>query len=350
MIMSVKIPPIKGGIFLSIFWDEFATTNKYSGIGVYSEKLSESLKCLDIIPNRISENRLMSSKFSHFLKINYNSLGLNPCIFHGLANFNTPILNKNVKTVITIHDIIPLLARNDVSLSSRVQLSILLKFVLPCVDQIICVSDWTRDSLIEYFPSYDLSEKIQVIPNGFLTFEPLPRESNSKVNVLFISRYEGYKNFDLLRSIIENSNQDKVHFNVVTDDKGLEYLSDLSNKNCSVYKRVDDKTLKSLYKQCSLLLHTSSYEGFCLPAMEAIRYARPVLYLKGSAIDTTVGEDGVGLCSKSNIDLWNDKILELGSDAYYNRFKENVSSNIELRPSWLDNAKRVKEIYNKLIG
>ena len=79
-------------------------------------------------------------------------------------------------------------------------------------------------------------------------------------------------------------------------------------------------------------------KGFVCLQWKRLRYARPVLYLKGSAIDQTVGQDGFGMESKSNIDLWNDKILELGSDAYYNRFKENVSSNIELRPSWQNNA------------
>ena len=54
-------------------------------------------------------------------------------------------------------------------------------------------------------------------------------------------------------------------------------------------------------------------------AMESIRHGRPVLYLKGSAIDQTVGQDGFGMYSY-NIEMWNDKILELASEAYYNEF------------------------------
>ena len=68
MIMSVKIPPIKEVFFLSIFWDEFATTNKYSGIGVYSSQLFEGLVSEGLTPTMESENRLMSSKLSHFYK------------------------------------------------------------------------------------------------------------------------------------------------------------------------------------------------------------------------------------------------------------------------------------------
>ena len=335
---------------MAIFWDSFATTNKYSGIGVYSSKLLDGLEKQGVKPSMEATNSLLSSKISHFLYLNYKSFDYKNDIFHGLANFNVPIANPNIKSVLTIHDIIPLIARGQVSKSSNLQLNYLLKLVLPRVKEIICVSSWTKNCLDEYFSNYNLHLKTTVIPNGFSKFEPLNKEESSKISVLFVSRFEEYKNFSLLKKIIESSNPDKVHFDIVTDITGMDFLKSVNSSNYSPYHQVDDSTLKSLYKKSSLLIHTSSYEGFCLPAMEAIKYARPVLYLKGSAIDQTVGQDGFGMDSITNIEMWNDKILELAGEAYYNEFISNVSSHIDSRPSWQNNAHMVKDIYSKLGG
>ena len=165
----------------------------------------------------------------------------------------------------TIHDIIPLIAKGEVSRSSNLQLKYLLKLVLPRVNEIICVSPWTKDCLESYFPNYDLSSKTTVIPNGFSSFEPLAKCNDSKIHVLFVSRFEEYKNFSLLKKIIAASDPDKLHFDIVTDTKGIKFIDSLTSSNYSLYHQVDDSKLKSLYKKSSLLLHTSSYEGFCLP-------------------------------------------------------------------------------------
>ena len=79
--------------------------------------------------------------------------------FHGLANFNVPIAKQILRTVLTIHDIIPLIAKGEVSRSSNLQLSILLKLVFPSRTKLLCVSSWTKDSFDSYFPNYDLSSK-----------------------------------------------------------------------------------------------------------------------------------------------------------------------------------------------
>ena len=85
-----------------------------------------------------------------------------------------------------------------------------------------------KSCLESYFPNYDLIIKDEVIPNGFSRFEPLAKCNDSKIHVLFVSRFEEYKNFSLLKKIIAASDPDKLHFDIVTDTKGIEFINPLT--------------------------------------------------------------------------------------------------------------------------
>ena len=335
---------------MSIYWDSFATTNSYSGIGVYANELRNSLSQLDISPKMIDTSWGASNKVFQFAKLNCFRNFKDPSIVHGLANFNACILPSNCRSVVTIHDIIPLIAPKDVSTASFLQLKFLLKLILPRVDKIIAVSEWSKDSLLEYFPNYQLSEKIHVIPNGFNRINISRKPDFEIPSILLVSRFENYKGFDRLQSIIESSRSLNLKFNIVTDPVGASFLNKSEFENITIHTEISNQKLESLYEQSSLLLSLSKYEGFCLPAMEALTRGKPVLFLKGSAIDETIGKDGVGLESSNSTADWIDKILELTTEEYYNKFISNLSNNISSRSSWLDNAKKVQSIYKELGG
>ena len=56
---------------------------------------------------------------------------------------------------------------------------------------------------------------------------------------------------------------------------------------------VPDRSLPSYYRGASALLLTSLWEGFCLPAVEAMRSGCPVVYAKTGSLPEIVGAAGL---------------------------------------------------------
>ena len=131
-------------------------------------------------------------------------------IFHSFANLNSDFFfrsDRSIKRVLTVHDIIPLLAKEKSSYFSYFQFRFFLRSALSAVDKVLCVSEWTRSCLEKEFPEFSL--KYEVLGNGFLkpAFSRLSlahkKTSDDKLEILCVSRFEGYKRFDLCLDILE---------------------------------------------------------------------------------------------------------------------------------------------------
>ncbi len=74
-------------------------------------------------------------------------------------------------------------------------------------------------------------------------------------------------------------------------------------ENIAMIGRVPDQDLPSLYSGASLFLFPSLYEGFGLPALEAMTCGTPVVASRASSIPEVVGEAGV-LLDPRNHEEW----------------------------------------------
>ena len=364
-----------------IFWDSFGFSDKYSGIARYARNLHQGLSQCSVQPTMLvrSENQegfflsnaqrvpTESSVVEHALaktklywphKAFATASKLNSdekVIFHGLSNINLPFLlkkRKGFKYILTIHDLIPMLDDGGVSLTYKAQFSWMLPRALNYSDKIICVSTWTKDILLERFPDY--ARKVTVIPHGFhkpndrADEDVREKELNQKKHLLFVSRWEKYKNFDLIVDIIEKLPEDYL-MTIVTNQVGKNFLQkNVKNSDCiSIRTEVDESHLQSLYRCADLYLHTSKYEGFGLPVWEALSYGTPAIFLQGHALDMLLkSEVATGLEKNCTPNDWMDVItyqIELKKSLEYQNNLKDFLSNL---PTWEDSARQLLQIYN----
>jgi glycosyltransferase involved in cell wall biosynthesis len=284
-------------------------------------------------------------------------------VYHGLSNINLPVTGgqkkraRAIRFVLTVHDLIPMLVRSgDVSWSSRTQFKALLPWALRNADAVIVVSEWTRSTLLEHFP--DQSSKIQVIPNGFpLFFAKLPKREirePSPLRLLTVGRGEPYKRQRLFLDILSLGGG-KLFGTLVT--------SAISRKDLSLAKELSargwlevsiapasDKLIQH-YLASDLYLQTSYLEGFCLPAAEAQACGLPVIFTSGSGIDEVVCKSsGYGLPQTAGTKEWLDTIFGLsnGLPEGLQELRAQAFSWATSRPSWLDAANSLKNLYNSL--
>jgi len=172
------------------------------------------------------------------------------------------------------------------------------------------ISEHTKKDLIEHLKIPE--EKIKVIPLGTDDkFKPLKGEDFQKAKVdlkvlgikrefiLYVpSGYDLRKNIEGLikaYSILPKELRDKYQLVIASkiDEINLKRLKSYAKKlmieNDIVFTgHVSEDKLVKLYNICSLFVHPSFYEGFGLPALEAMKCGAPVIVSNNSALKELV--------------------------------------------------------------
>tara|TARA_B100000900_G_scaffold407751_1_gene420923 strand:+ start:215 stop:1294 length:1080 start_codon:yes stop_codon:yes gene_type:complete len=230
------------------------------------------------------------SKYPNFLVLRYlNNIitnfylkNKNKKLIHFM--YDPEYIKKNIsqKKIITIHDTIHEKyekSYNNNFYSRR-------REMLKQMDKIICVSNNTKKDLIEY---YDIEKnKINVIYNGadhlnsLLSKEPKDIKYD-KPYILYVGSRGKYKNFRLFIESYKKSKKIFSDFNVICFGGGS-FSKDEINffRKLDVLKNVssvlgDDLMLKSYYKNASLFIYPSLYEGFGISILEAMNLECPTL-------------------------------------------------------------------------
>jgi glycosyltransferase involved in cell wall biosynthesis len=114
---------------------------------------------------------------------------------------------------------------------------------------------------------------------------------------------------------------------VVRKDRAYSYFkkhldSNPARDSINVLTHISDDELRVLYLTCKALLIPSVYEGFGLPALEAMATGAPVMASKDTALEEVVGDTGVLINPYSVIDIMRgmaelsaaspEKLAELG--------------------------------------
>lgn len=361
----------------TIVWEGFGLGNPYSGVGRHAACLSSHLIPLGIRPlvirpqnrqpvyssyviRRTSVGVWSRAKLVRSLQIesdkNWCLKVLPPpekLLIHGLSNFNAPIGGKGsprLRSVVTIHDLIPFLSPAGVSKSLKWQMRVLLPRVVERVDRIIAVSEWTRRVLTDLYPR--AADKIAVIPNGFPSWQG-PSELKeapltSPMRLLAVGRWEAYKRFDRLINIVKKA-EGRIKVQLLTDQRGIDWVTAhgatlVQQGRLELFSQVDDQQLDRLYDISSALIHTSEFEGFCLPAAEALARGLPVIYQKGSGIDEVVGRCGYGLSAQEPIEAWLNAIESFE----WRPSLAELQSWVESQCSWSDVAVATRGVYNEV--
>jgi len=161
-------------------------------------------------------------------------------------------------------------------------------------DAIICVSESSRNDLIEFY-GLD-ARKTWVIHHGLT---PLPRSAKSEAElrtlvsrpyVLFVGKRGDYKGFDRLLRAFSSAGLDRS-MNLVALGGGSLTAAEqaevnrLGLRDCVIsLPFVTDSLLAEAYAAATLFVYPSLYEGFGFPPLEAMALGCPALVSKTSSM------------------------------------------------------------------
>ncbi|EMI15315.1 mannosyltransferase B, partial [Rhodopirellula maiorica SM1] len=192
-------------------------------------------------------------------------------------------------------------------------------------DWVLCISEWTRNDLLEYRPDLN-PDQVRVTPlaaaNTFSRCHDPQRIQATKRTLgipehaqyfLSVSTLEPRKNLRHLVSVFHQVHRelDDDTYLVLVGTKGWhieEFLSDIAADTLGkiiVTGYVEDAQLAPLYSGAIAFVYPSLYEGFGLPPLEAMQCGTAVITADNSSLPEVVGDAGILVPAESTESLAN---------------------------------------------
>jgi glycosyltransferase involved in cell wall biosynthesis len=193
-------------------------------------------------------------------------------------------------TVLTIHDLRPLLANSSVF--SRTVGNRVLHHAMTHADRIIAVSDVVRNEILEFHPSASVSTVYNGVdsamfasPGGAAVAAVRTRYGLPPRYILAVGHLEVRKNLKLLiEAVALLRDAGTPHpLAIVGNDGGgaaaiRARIAELGVTGLvTIIEHADDDSVHALYAGCDMLAFPSRYEGFGIPILEAMAANKPMV-------------------------------------------------------------------------
>ncbi len=351
----------------SIVFNGSYLTKKNTGIGVVSKNLLNSLpthKVTTLIPEHmgmkgdiyIPNNLSPGSGFKSHLRRLYWLQNSVPKIMHDLnaEYFLSPLLEAplftNIKSIVLAHDLIPI-RYPSISFLTLYHLTYI-PLILKHSKIILCNSISTANDLNSFYgvPMH----KLYPIKLGFDYKMYYPIKKIRKKFFLIIGRHNPHKNLARVIKAFAHSkiNDYKLIFVGPFDKRHTPSLIKLTRdyklSHLCVWKGwIDDAEKISLLNECHALIIASLWEGFGLPALEAMACGTPVIASERGALPEVMGNYGY------LINPFNIQSIASAMKAVINDKKCFDKSSLEgpLRANsfnWFDTAKTIEKIIQEI--
>ena len=365
---------------MKILYNHQIFSQKYGGVSRYFVELANNII--------LYKNKKVTVKInSPLFKTNYLSSINQKILFNGfkvpdfkgsvrlcsfINSFVSPILSKHyepdiihetyyngisrnktrAKKIITVHDMIHELFPDQFPKKDKT--TELKKYAVAEADHIICVSKNTQKNLVDIF-NIDI-KKTSVIYHGFSL-------TSAKTNVpqgyrrpylLYVGSRNGYKNFIRFVNAYA-APKIKNFFNLVMfggdrlNDRELSLFDKLKIPRDSLQQvNGDDAMLAGYYKNASLFVYPSLYEGFGIPPLEAMNFGCPVACSNTSSIPEIVGNAAI-LFNPYSVDSMRDSIISI-------LYNDKIKSSLILKGfkqiknfSWKKCATETYKVYKNVL-
>ncbi len=239
------------------------------------------------LPPRIT--RMMSVPYCKY-KVAKNDFD----IFH--ATFDTADYFEKVLMkpyVLTFHDLIPEYFMQDDS--TWRELFPIRKKILRNASRIICISKYTRESLLNYYSFID-PDKTDVIYHGITPYDKKYVGNTMGKYILYVGGRREYKNFRFSVKALNPLLRKYTDLKIVCtgypfSGDEIKFLSELNlQKKVVNVGYVNDDILASLYHNALVFIFPSKYEGFGLPLLEAFVHECPSCIANASCFPEIAGD------------------------------------------------------------
>jgi glycosyltransferase involved in cell wall biosynthesis len=245
-----------------------------------------------------------------------------------------------------IHDIFPQYFTRDKFTVARK------KLLLEKATRVICVSENTKKDILKFYPHINAS-KLDVV---YLS-QSIDTHSNAKVSlpekyILFVGNRTIYKNFNFfIKSVAPLLTADSNLFVVCAGGNAFEkdeitLIQSLGIFNQIIQNNFEDNELASYYSNAKCFVFPSEYEGFGIPALEAMACSCPVVLAHHSSFPEVAGDAGVYFELNNAVDL-KIKVSQLLEDETLRQTYIKKGLEKAAKFSWQKTAQACLEVYKK---
>lgn len=119
------------------------------------------------------------------------------------------------------------------------------------------------------------------------------------------------------------------------------------SKSCVWQKWVNTEQKRSLLNRCKALIMPSLWEGFGIPALEAMACGTPVIGSLTGAMPEVLGDLGI-LVNPSNINEIADAIIQVENDSKITKKMENLGPIRASSFDWSKSTRNLEKVINNL--
>ncbi len=226
-------------------------------------------------------------------------------VFH--SSYYRTLRNRSVKNIVTVYDFTYEHFRSGPAklIHSQQKRSAIQK-----ADGIICISENTRNDMLRFFPESARKKQTVIYISAGSEFRPLNTEKTGN-QVVFVGDRAGYKNFETaVHTMLKHPDLKLLAIGgkpLSVSEIGI--IKDLGNR-FEHRTGISSEELNKFYNRAFCLLYPSSYEGFGIPVLEAMKAGCPVVALNASSIPEVAG-DAALLADKADADAFSEKIEQL---------------------------------------
>lgn len=296
-----------GGI--SVYWGELTKRLLKENEDVYFVDNRKTLNLirdnLDINENKIIGPRILLNKIDRFLDLPLRQFN-EKFIFH--SSYNRVSSNSNAIHVSTLHDF----THEHFFKGVRRSINSFQKGrAINRAKSIIAISENTKNDLLYFYPKIDpntISVIYNGVSNGFYKIEN--KIEQEKKYILFVGSRHSYKNFQFAVDFLKVwTNYEFYVVGPKFEKSEIEMLRTIINRT-TYFPLISEQQLNVLYNNASILLYPSSYEGFGIPIVEAMKAGLPFLALNKSSIPEVAGGAGI-LIDELNIDDFSNALIQI---------------------------------------
>lgn len=255
----------------------------------------------------ISKKKILSTGVPNLLIDRFINVRLKdvkePFVFH--SSYNRITTNKKAKQVLTVHDFVHERFYKGIRQFLH---SYQKRKAINKADAIIVISESTKKDLLLFFSNIN-PNKVRVIYNGVSDdFFPLSQKVVTNY-FLFIGSREKYKNFDFaVEAISQTVNFKLIVVGSILRKNEILMLNRLIPNRWQLFNNIKNADLNELYNNAFALIYPSSYEGFGIPILEAMKAGCPFVAFNCSSIPEVAGDAGI-LIDKLEISLFKKAVV-----------------------------------------
>ena len=327
---------------------------------VSSDSAAQSIPS-NIRTRRISANPFLRLGFDLALKVRQDK----PDLLH--VQYTAP-LGCNVPVVVSVHDVSFLEHPEYFTRDRAWQLQWTVRRTVYSAAKILTGSEFSKSSILKVYGDLD-EDKVVVVPNAAASeFRPIAREAATAVVrerfsiaapfILSVGDLQPRKNqIGLIRGFARLVNAyPQLKQNLILAGKET-WFGDQVHKaardsgvadRIQFFGFVSDQDLLQLYNACDLFVFPSFYEGFGLPALEAMACGRAVTCSHTSALPEVV--DGAAiLFDPYAVDEIVRALADLLLDSELRARMERLGLQRAAHFSWQKTAQRTLEVFREVL-